>query len=501
MQHETSTINGFVESPARSSYEQLDAIFHPRSIAVAGASPNPMNQGNKYLRQLKELGFPGALYAINPAIKEVLGVPCYPSLGDVPGAVDYVISCVPADVVPDLVQDCIAKGVKALNLYTGRFAETGLEERVALEGQVVAAARRGGMRIIGPNCMGLYYPKEKITFRFDFPKESGPVAFIAQSGGHTVGLVSRGAGRGLRFSKIVSYGNAADVNESELLEYFAEDPETGAIGIYIEGVKDGPRFVRALRMAAQAKPVALLKGGRTAAGSRAVATHTASLAGELTLWDALCKQAGVVQVNSIQELADVLLAFQFLPPTTGRRVAVMGGGGGESVSGADACEAVGLSVPAFPMHVRDRFKESAPQVWSMIGNPLDGSATGGPEVFREVARVLASQEDIDLIIANTSNTWMLDHPENVPQLMANADATIKMAQEVGKPTALVVTATDALERWKREAVAELQSKCTQAGFPVFSSLEEAANAVSKLVAYYAHHATSSEQAVAGRRTP
>ncbi|MBI4497494.1 MAG: CoA-binding protein [Chloroflexi bacterium] len=460
----------------------LDAIFHPRSIAVVGASADPRNAGNRFLRVLQDFAFPGPLYAVHPGAASVLGLPTYPRVRDLPERVDHVISAVPWHATPDLVQDCIARGVRSLHLYTARLAETGLPERRALEAEMVGAARAAGLRLIGPNCMGIYCPAASVGFRFGLPREPGAVAYFSQSGGNSVNLVQKGAGRGLRFSKIVSYGNAADLNEADFLEYFLWDPQTTVIAAYIEGVKDGRRFLAALQGAH--KPVVVLKGGRTAAGSRAVHSHTASLAGDDALWDALERQTALVRVDSMEELADVVLAFCLLPPLRGRRVALMGGGGGESVSGADACERHGLVVPALPPSLQEQFRERFPEVGMLLSNPLDGSVTGGGKVFLEAALDIARWDDIDLLVGNAGIEWALDDPRDNPAPASAIAGYLRVAQEVGKPLAVVVGWLDTLESWKWDAVRACQQACLEAGLPVFPSTQRAASAIKKVVSYY-----------------
>ncbi len=293
---------------------QIEAIFRPRSIAVAGASANPDTPGYDYVQSLQAFGFGRRIYPVNPRGGEILGLPAYASLRDVPGDLDYVISCIPADGVLDLVAACGEKGVKALQLFTGRFGETGRPDAVALERRLLDTARRSGVRLIGPNCMGLLYPAHGISFRTDMSREPGDIGFLSQSGNLLFEIAHFGGPRGLRFAKAISYGNALDLDESDFLAYFAWDPESKVIGAYVEGVKDGRRFLGALKRAASGKPVVLLKGGRTGAGGRAAASHTAALAGAGAVWDAAARQAGAMSVDTVEELIDMLIAFACMKP-------------------------------------------------------------------------------------------------------------------------------------------------------------------------------------------
>jgi acyl-CoA synthetase (NDP forming) len=313
-------------------------------VAVVGASTNPDSPGHDYVRSLLDFGYGGAIYPVNPRATELLGLKAYPSLGDVPGDVDYVICCIPSEGVLGVVDECRAKGARVLQLFTGRFSETGRSEGVRLERELMRRIRAAGLRVIGPNCMGVYYPAGGLSFRPDLPKEPGGVAFLSQSGNNAVELILHAAVRGLRFGKVVSYGNAADLDVPDFLSFLAGDPETEVIAAYLEGVHDGRRFLAALRSAADAKPVVILKAGRTAAGARSAVSHTAALAGSHAVWWGALRQAGALQVDTLEEAIDMLAAFSFLRRPRrlgGRRVGVVGGGGGRSVQSADACAEAG----------------------------------------------------------------------------------------------------------------------------------------------------------------
>src|SRR4030042_1527708 len=259
----------------------LDFVFNPRSVAIAGIS---LTRGydamaETYLRALIECKFNGPIYPLHPKGGEFRGLKLYPGVKDVPDLVDYVICCIPATAVPQLIRDCAAKGVKAVQFFTSGFGENGTDEGIRLEAEVCALAKQGGIRLIGPNCMGVYAPKSGLSFAPDYPTARGQVSFVCQSGGNAIYFIRYAAQRGVRFSKVISFGTAADINENELLEYLTDDPDTGIIAVYIEGFKDGRRFSKALRKAAAVKPVIMMKGGRTEAGTRAVGAQTGRLAG------------------------------------------------------------------------------------------------------------------------------------------------------------------------------------------------------------------------------
>lgn len=462
----------------------LDILFRPRAVAIVGASKNPESQGYMYLEQFLEFPFQGQVYPVSIEEQEILGVPCFRTLREIPGPVDHVISCIPHHQVLSLVEDCVFKGARSLHLFTARMAETQLKDRSDLERQLVRRAREGGLRVIGPNCMGLYCPSVGLTFRYSFPKEPGHVAFASQSGGNAADLEYQGAGRGLRFSKIISFGNASDLNESDFLEYLIEDPQTKVIAMYLEGVKQGGRFVDLLRRCAGRKPLILFKAGKTTAGSRAVITHTASMSGEEALWEAICRQFGVVRVHSVAEMADVLLAFQFLQPSSGERLLVMGGGGGGSVSAADVCELEGFELPPLPSRMIEELQSFAPAVWSLISNPMDASVMGGMETMVRCFQLGTGWEGVDLLIANSSAIWLLDHPRGAERHGQGIAFLTHLAQEAEKPMVIFVNAGDPTTLWRVEKFLEAQERCRKAGIPVYPNIQRAARALAHFTEYY-----------------
>jgi acyl-CoA synthetase (NDP forming) len=351
----------------------LDEILHPSSVAIVGAPGYHGGPGSGFVSALLALGFKGKIYPVNPKYTEVEGLKCYASLTEIPGTVDYIISRVPAREVPKMLEDAASKGVKAAHLFTARFAETGRPEAARLEQEILKLARKLGIRIIGPNCMGVYYPAQGLSFADEFPKESGSIGVASQSGNLSMDLVMTGAMRGLRFSKLISYGNAIDLNECDYLEYFAQDPETKVVLMYIEGVKDGRRFFDILRRTTAVKPVIILKGGKGQAGTRAISSHTASLASSSEVWNATLRQTAAILAETFEELIDLAVSFYFSPPPKGKRVGVLGGAGGASVLAADECEKAGLDVIQFPPEFRQALKNKGFSEWDWLGNPVDFS--------------------------------------------------------------------------------------------------------------------------------
>ncbi|MDE3096221.1 MAG: CoA-binding protein [Chloroflexota bacterium] len=474
-----------------------DAVFRPGSVAVVGASSKVDSPGHDYVRSLVDFGFRGPVYPINPRAAEIAGLPAYPSLSAVPGEVEYVISCIPADGVLALIDESRAKGVRVLHLFTGRFGETGKAEGVALEREVKERAATAGIRIIGPNCMGVYDASHGMAFRPDLPREPGDVAFISQSGNNSVELMLHGAARGLRFSKVVSYGNALDLSEADFLDYLADDAETRVIGAYIEGTADGRRLLDALRRCARAKPVVVLKGGRTGAGSRTAASHTAALAGRRQVWSAVLRQAGAVEVDTFDELIDMLVAFAFLRDarrTTDDRqqtggdgrasVGVVGGGGGRAVQSADVCEEAGLRVPKLPDAIRATLREKAPDLADWVDNPVDQSILAGSAVSG--ARVLEMMLDspaFDALIANVGEDWVLGRPDAIERMAHLVDRFAAIGRQARKPLAFVLGPADSPDETKWRAVEGGRRRLTDARLAVYPSVDRAASALARFMVH------------------
>ena len=468
------------------SNHPLDAVLHPRSIAVVGASGR--GRGGGFLTPLIEQGFKGEIYPVNPKYDEILGMKAYPRVTAIPGPVDFVISSIPATAILGLIDDCVEKGVKGVHLFTARFSETGREDAAELEQELLRRAKAGGVRLIGPNCMGVYYPKVGIAFNEGMPLDSGKAGLASQSGQVVGEIVGFAAQRGIRFSKGISYGNALDFNECDYLEYYAQDPETEIILMYIEGVRDGRRFSQSLREAAAVKPVVILKGGRGEAGTRATASHTASMAGSRQLWEAMVRQAGAISVGDIEELVDVAVGLYFAPVITGRRTAVAGGSGGSSVQAADQCEEAGLDIIPLPQDIRDELKANGDPVWDWIGNPADFSISMGDRGAEGgVMHLMAKHPAFDLLIIFVHGPWhRTSEPFDIDRHMKMYDLQ-KMG---GKPTIMVYGDRPRNSPGKEEAdwynkiTAEIQDRLLASGSPVYPNVGRAARAVNKIIEYY-----------------
>jgi acyl-CoA synthetase (NDP forming) len=465
------------------SNHPLEDILHPKSIAVVGASDT--GRGGGFLTPLQHSGYRGKIFPVNPKYSTIGGLPAYPRVSAIPGPVDYVISSIPAHQVLDLVEDCGQKGVKGLHLFTARFSETGRKEAADLEMEILRRARRYGIRIIGPNCMGVYYPKERIAFNDGMPMEQGKVGLISQSGQVVGEIVSFASQQGVRFSKAISYGNALDFNEGDYLEYFALDPETEIILLYIEGVRDGKRFPEALKRAASVKPVLIVKGGRGKAGTRATVSHTASLAGSQQVWEALVRQSGAINVSNLEDMIDLAVAFNFLPPATGRNLAVLGGSGGSSVLAADQCEEAGMEVISLPQDIRDKLKESGSPIWDWIGNPADFSISMGDHAAAfQIGYLMAGHPAFDANMVFVHGPW-----GRRAKNFSLKQHLLPYKQMVGfdKPTVYVYQEMRNHEK-DDEALAkirvEIKERLIEWKLAVYPSINRAARALSGFIGYY-----------------
>ena len=466
----------------------LDEILHPDSIAVAGASGE--GRGGGFLTPLLELGFKGKIYPVNPkyAGQEIMGLKTYATVRDIPGPVDFVTSSIPASQVLALLDDCAAKGVKGIHFFTARFSETGRPEAIALEKEVLRRAKAANIRIIGPNCMGVYYPAWGISFNNGMPKQSGLIGCASQSGSAVHEIVDLAAVKGCYFTKAISYGNAIDLNESDYLEYFAQDEDTKVIVMYIEGVRDGPSFFRTLRQATLKKPVVIIKGGRGKAGTRATASHTASLAGTMEVWHTMVRQAGAVEVATIEELLEVAAAFYFLPPIYRNHAAVAGGSGGSSVMGADQCEEAGLNVVPLPEEIREELKRRGSPIWDWISNPADFSISMETFNAGEIIQLMSDHPDFDLVITfmqppNNFGPRRTGPPPSLEEHMKRYNI-----ENVKKPIFVVLqdrgrsTTDDTGENLKKYI--EFRNKLIEMHLPTYPTIGAAANAAAKMVAFY-----------------
>lgn len=463
----------------------MDEIFAPRGVAVVGASPAGRGFATGMLASLIAARFP-AIYPINPRYTEVMGLPCHPNLQSVPGVIDHVIVSIPAESALSLLDDCAAKGVKSVHFFTAGFSESGIKERAELEQEMLRKARAGGFRIVGPNCIGLFVPKSRLVNTTAVPIEPGPIAFISQSGGHASNLPAYGSPRGLRFSKVVSYGNGLDIDESELLEYFADDPETEIIAAYIEGVRNGRRFFDTLKTATSKKPVVIYKGGTTEAGKRAAHGHTASLTSSVAAFEALCHQMNVIRVDDIDEMVDVLVALRFARPLpSGTGAVVMGAGGGPSVLASDEMEKAGLQVPPLSTETQAEMLKFLPLAGSILINPIDAGNLATPEAIASTMKVVSRVPEIQMLIYHLGFHPISSWGGGRFAMPAFLEPTTKAIEDViassGKPVILALRPPLDIDEMKDFLAA--QNAFVGAGLPVFHSLHQAGKAMARVIAW------------------
>lgn len=453
----------------------LEFLFHPKSIAIVGSPSQPAaNQGaGVFLDALISFGYEGNIYPVNPKANEIRGYTTYPDFMSIPETPGLVICCIPASLVPSLVDDCAKRGVKAISIYTAGFGEASAEGR-GVEREMASLARRGGMRLIGPNCMGLYCPRSRLSYSPLLSREAGSVGMFCQSGGNSLALVIMANYLGIHFSKVISYGNAADLAEAELLEYLAQDVETKIICAYIEGAKDGRRFFRVLNQTTKSKPVAILKGGRTGAGAEAASSHTGSLASDERKWQALCRQSGAVEVYSLEGMVDFIEACLHMKPPAGNRVGIIAWGGGPSVLSTDDAESVGLAVPRFSPELRQKLNRFISEAGSSIGNPVDSAMLAEPSLLSETIRIVADSGEVNVVLVRLPFA-VGGPPFDMAVMKAAARAVFETGRITGMPLALVMPHGDTAE--SSGQFMELRRLCLEAHFPLFSTTSRAARAL------------------------
>lgn len=456
----------------------LQRALNPSTIAVVG---DKRSLGFMWLNSLKT--FTGRLYSVQvdeheiPGI-EALGVANYANLAEIPEQIDYVVCSVPRHIAPHIVKDCIAGNVGGVTLFTSGFAETGEPDAIALQDQIEALARDSGIALIGPNCLGLHIPKLGVRFNVDQPHGvAGSVGFISQSGTHGTNFSLTGAANGVYCSKLVSFGNGVVLEASDYLDYFADDDETQVIGMYIEGVHDGPRFARTLRSVAARKPVVIWKGGQTTAGTRATQSHTASLAADQVIWESLVRQAGAVSVDHLDEMIDVTKALLLTRAAQGRRVGLMAMTGGQSVALTDAFAKAGWEVPRLS---DDSYAELS-KFFNVIGgsfqNPLDmaGTIREDPANLDRLLDIMERDPNVDAVAMEISATFAVHRWERRPDELEHLLETLQhFAARSRKPFVVVLHPAHV------EAVAlDVRLKLQARNIATFPSFERAANALAK----------------------
>ena len=462
----------------------LTPFFAPRSIAIVGVSRGASHFGGmSFLNHLLDGGFPGPIYPINPNATAIRGLRIYPSLTSLPEAPDLVILCVPAAHVPSVLEECARNGLKFIHILSAGFGETGSEQGKALEERVAAIAREMGLLIMGPNCMGPYCPSSGLTAWGAIPGRAGRLGIISQSGGITQRLTEYTCSLGVGVNKAASIGNATVLDSTDYLEYMARDDGIHLIALYLESVRDGERLLHLVKGVNRHKPIVLSKGGNTQTGASTVASHTGSLAGEQRVWEAFVRQTGVIQVLSMNEWADAILAFSHLPEPCGNGIFLVGGGGGNSVLHADTTIREGLAVPFLSDVSMEKLFRIVPEAGSIVGNPLDLWATFQDHAcLAEVLEIAHSDPHIDMLIVDRLVPRKAFHVPDVPGSNAALIDSIS-GNPPRKPMVFIVDSEGGDPDLAGKG-SKLRAQLCEAGIPAYPSFERAARALVHLHRYH-----------------
>lgn len=461
-------------------------LFAPSTIAVVGASTKGAALPNVFIRRIREFGFSGEIYPIHPTASEIDGLRAYRSLAATPQPVDYAYIAIAAAQIPPMLSAAAGR-VRFAQVISSGFGE--VDEGKELQNELAAAARAGGMRLLGPNCLGLYSPRGRVTFTEIGPREVGHVGIVSQSGGLGTDIIRRGLNRGLKFSGLVSVGNCADVGPSDMVEFYLADAQTRVIGMYVETARDGRRLFEILREARARKPVVVLKGGRTRQGLLAAASHTGSLAGDDRAWVALSRQTGCVLVDTLDQFIDALLMFQTLAPQPQhptQRVVLFGNGGGASVLATDFFARLGLDVTPFDPPTIAALAALKLPPGTSITNPVDCPVG---TLQQEEGRV--AEKILDVIYATGKPEALVMHLNMAafagrtrPEVLDNLVQVALRVQShfPGQAHFVLVLRSDGepkLEERKRE----FRAKAVALGIPVYDEMTNAGCALAALQAH------------------
>lgn len=467
---------------------KLDRMFQPRGIAVFGGLSSPGSFGYNVLMSQILYGYKGGIYPVSKNGGEILDRKVYQSIREVDGPVDLACISVPARFVPAVLNECFEAGVTGAQIHSSGFAETGTEEGIALQKEVEKIAAKG-IRIVGPNCFGIHCPKGGITVlpSFDSTTVPGPVGMISQSGGIANDFIHESDNADMGISKAVSYGNGCDLEAVQLLQYFLDDPDTGYIGAYLEGVKDGREFFDTVKKVSAQKPVVIWKGGLTPLGSRATMSHTGSLGGETKIWEGALEQAGAIPVQGLDEMIDTLKALTYLN-SRGRRISLTGGGGAIGVFSSDLAYQWGLDIPPFSKETQKRLRKYFPNPGNSMVNPLDTGTPALPlDLLTGAVREILVSEPIDVMVLImlmhplevVSRRQFIVHQKEPPPrgayLSGLLEVLTELKQESGKDIAVVMeNRAYKMEDMEVEAILrEVRGNYQQSGIPVYPNAERA----------------------------
>ncbi len=376
---------------------KLEPLFNARSVTFVGASKDPTKWGFLTLKHIIDGGFRGSVYPVNPREPEILGLKVHQSIADLPETPDLAVIIVPPPSVPAVIKECVSKGIRTGIIITAGFAELG-GKGSKLQDEIVTIARQGGMALVGPNCNGVMSPWNSQYVQFpSFFVPPGPVAVIAQSGNVMDSLSLQIQMHGFGCSACIASGNEAALHCEDYLEYLADDPHTKVILSYIEGFKDGERFLAVAREVSKKKPIVMLKAGKTQAGAKAAASHTAALAGSDAVFDAVCRQSGVIRAKSLDEMLNIGLAFLRQPLPRGRGLGIVTAGGGWGVLAADACAELGFDIVQLPEETINELDKILPAWWNR-GNPVDLVAGAAADNLFKAVELVMQCRSVDALM-------------------------------------------------------------------------------------------------------
>lgn len=438
----------------------LDAIFNAKSVAVVGASSSPDKTGHIILRNILDGGYAGAVHPVNPKADEILGRKCFPSVTAIPGGIDLVVVVVPAKLVPGVIDEAGRKGAKGAVVISGGFGEIGNAD---LENELKAAAARHGVRVIGPNCQGFNYTPNRLCASWPLVKTGGPIAVVSQSGTVGAAMETWAADEGIGVSGFVALGNKCDVSEMDLLDFFADDPNTKSIALYVEGIRDGRAFMDLMRSVGRRKPVVVLKPGRTEKGKKAVASHTHSIAGSDEVFQGVCRQLRLARASDVTELYDFSKALGYLRRPAGRTMLVVTSSGGCGIVATDTAEACGIDVAPLDGATRDELRKVLPPT-CVVGNPLDLTGDADAARYRTAVETAARTSAADF--------FLLVFGDPIP-------GACEVVQELRRTLRQEVVACyiGGGDTEKAEVL-----RMHRAGIPVFPTPERAVRAVASLLA-------------------
>lgn len=460
----------------------LHQVFYPRSIAVIGASKDQTKRGFRSIQKLLEDGFTGAIYPVNPKEVEILGQRAYASLADIPGPVDLALICTPAKTLPGVIAQCGAKGIRGAVVLAGGFAEAGAQGE-QLQRQMVDEAVRQGVRIVGPNTSGMFNTHAACNIVGFSHLQRGSIGLLSQSGNMALSLVTEAQANGhIGLSTYVGIGNEADIRFHEYLEYFREDANTSVVIAYVEGMKDGRRFLDALRRVAREKPVVIYKSGRTSAGRSSAQSHTGALAGDYAVSEGVLKQAGAILARKSDEILALAEALSLLEPMASRRVAVLADGGGHATIAADALTELGLALAPLSEGTRSELAQILPGA-AAVANPVDvaGGTDSNPAVFADCARILLADAGVDaLLITGLYGGYGVRFAGTLTPVEMQASERIAMLhRESGKPVLVHSLYGSLYADLRPRPLALIRER----GIPVYDSLERAVRCLQALAEY------------------